>query len=85
VCWASHVSALQALTFTDPKNPTPKITLESGSFILFDSPEKPVLKLDIAAGEKPIDFLVDHLSGYDYCRRIFSFERIWRHIRKFKF
>jgi hypothetical protein len=31
----------------------------------------PVLKLSIRAGEDPSAFIADHLSGYDYNKRVF--------------
>jgi hypothetical protein len=48
----------------------PGINLESSSFAVFES-GFPVLKLSLADGENPGSFIADHLSGYDYNRRIF--------------
>lgn len=48
---------------------TPLVELESASYVVFDS-GIPVLKLDPDGDQSLSDFIVDHLSGYDYNKRL---------------
>jgi hypothetical protein len=65
-CWFLKGNVFKTINFTVPEN---EIELESPSFSVFDS-GIPVLKL-VFDKTQPLDnFIVDHLSGYDYNKRI---------------
>jgi hypothetical protein len=65
-CWFMKGSIFRTLDFHVPEE---KVALESPSFAVFES-GIPVLKLILDGRQQPSLFLVDHLSGYDYNRRL---------------
>lgn len=65
-CWFARASALLRVDTAVEE----AICLETASYVVFDS-RLPVLKLSLSSGEKASDFVVNHLSGYDYNKRIF--------------
>ena len=68
-CWFMKASLFNTLDFDVPVE---KIILESPSFAVFES-DVHVLKFAHDNKENAADFLVDHLSGYDYNRRLIKF------------
>ncbi len=65
-CWAMRFSTFKKIDLS-LKSP-PDAWLELGSYAVFD--KYPVLKLSLKDNENPGSFIVDHLSGYDYNKRI---------------
>jgi len=65
-CWMTKGNVFKTIDFNVPEE---LIELESPSFAVFDS-GIPVLKLVNNKNQPLAHFLVDHLSGYDYNRRI---------------
>jgi hypothetical protein len=65
-CWMAKGVVFKTIDFNVSEE---LIELESPSFAVFDS-GIPVLKLVNNNTQKLSDFLVDHLSGYDYNRRL---------------
>ncbi|MFZ4798856.1 MAG: hypothetical protein ACOYMA_15250 [Bacteroidia bacterium] len=65
-CWMTKGNIFKTIDFNVPME---LIELESPSFAVFDS-GIPVLKLVYNQSEPLAHFLVDHLSGYDYNRRL---------------
>jgi hypothetical protein len=65
-CWAFHAGSLQRIDYAVAQA---DIVLESGSSALFGK-GYPCLKLDLPARENPSDFLAEHLSGYDFNKRV---------------
>jgi hypothetical protein len=72
-CWAMHASVLRRLDLCVPYN---KIALETSTQIAFTK-EFASLKLTIPK-ESFGNFAVDHLSGYDFYRRIIYFGKLFR-------
>lgn len=70
-CWFMKASLFRSLDFNVPVE---KIMLESPSFAVFES-GLPLLKFAVDNNENIADFLVDHLSGYDYNRRVIKFRK----------
>jgi hypothetical protein len=68
-CWFMKGYVFKIIDFTVPDE---QVVLESPSFAVFDS-GIPVLKLRFDKIQPLSDFLVDHLSGYDYNRRMIKF------------
>jgi hypothetical protein len=66
-CWAMKFSGFRKIDL-ELRQP-PGLWLELPSFLVYE--QIPVLKLSIRAGEDPAAFIVDHLSGYDYNKRVF--------------
>jgi hypothetical protein len=64
-CWAMHMKVLRDL---DLSVPTEEIALETSTQIVFQK-KYPSLKRALSEGNFT-DFMVNHLSGYDYYRRI---------------
>jgi len=64
-CWATQMGVLRSM---DLDMPTERITLECATIMVFGK-NFPVLKL-LRSRENIKNFLVDHLSAYDYFRRI---------------
>jgi hypothetical protein len=65
-CWFMRGSVFRNLNFDVPSK---DIELESPSYAVFDS-GIPVLKLAINHNQQLSDFIVNHLSGYDYNKRL---------------
>lgn len=82
-CWATYGKTLQHIDFSGYTTDPTRICLETASFILLET-GIPVVKPDITI-ESPAIFMVDHLSGYFYFKRRFSFKRLFNHLRKMKF
>ena len=65
-CWITRIGNLKAIDSTVPSTP---VCLEQASYAAFES-GIPVAKLSIDHGEAFGDCIVDHLSGYDYNKRV---------------
>ncbi len=65
-CWLAKGNIFKDIDFNVSEN---KVELESPSFALFDS-GVPVIKLVFEKNKPLSHFIVDHLSGYDYNRRL---------------
>jgi hypothetical protein len=72
-CWAMHASVLRRLDLSVPYD---KIALETSTQIAFTK-EFPSIKLTIPR-EPFRSFVVNHLSGYDFYRRIIYFGKLFR-------
>lgn len=68
-CWFMKGKLFNEMSFDVPED---KIELESPSFSVFDS-GTPILKLTDQVQQKFSEFIVNHLSGYDYNRRLVKF------------
>ena len=64
-CWAMHMKVLRDL---DLSAPFEEIALETSTQVVFQK-KYPSLKLALSKGHFT-DFVVNHLSGYDYYRRV---------------
>lgn len=82
-CWATHCKTLPAIDFKKYSKDPSRICLETASFLLLETGIQ-VLKPDLAF-ESPDGFMVNHLSGYFYFKRRFSFKRLLNHLKKMKF
>jgi hypothetical protein len=67
-CWFMKGSLFRSLPFAVPE----PVELETASYMVFDT-GIPVLKPHIDGAQNLSDFMVDHLSGYDYNRRLVKF------------
>jgi hypothetical protein len=67
-CWFMKGLLFKAIDFARTDD---KVELESASYIIYKS-GIPVIKLSADAQQAFSDFLADHLSGYDYNRRLFK-------------
>jgi len=65
-CWFMKGSIFRTLDLTVPAE---KVELESASYVVYES-GIPILKLLIDDRQPLSSFIVDHLSGYDYNRRL---------------
>lgn len=65
-CWFTKGSVFRAIDLTVPAD---NVELESASYTVFDS-GVPVLKLSPDGRQTLSDFMADHLSGYDYNKRL---------------
>jgi hypothetical protein len=65
-CWFARVSTFRQFNLETKKS---ELCLEQASYTAFNSGAL-VLKLSLASGEKPENFIADHLSGYDYNKRL---------------
>ena len=66
-CWCMRCSQFRTLDLDSV--PMDEVQLESASYIVFES-GIPVVKLRIDENQSPSLFIVDHLSGYDYNKRL---------------
>jgi len=71
-CWAMHIGLLRKLDLYIPEE---QRALESSTIMVY-SGKAPALKLTLP-DENPENFLVNHLSAYDYYRRIVYFGKIF--------
>ena len=67
-CWCMKGSLFRSIALITPE----LIELESASYMIFDS-GVPVLKMSVDGEQELSDFMVDHLSGFDYNRRLVRF------------
>ena len=65
-CWFMKGSLFRAIDLTVPVD---CVELESASYAVFES-GIPILKLSLDEQQPMSNFIVDHLSGYDYNRRL---------------
>lgn len=65
-CWFMKKAVFEGISFNVP---AADVMLESPSFAAFES-GVPVLKLSGGSNGEITDFIIDHLSGYDYNKRL---------------